>query len=76
MTATYYILTAPDDNEVLRWFREQPEKPDEYLKKEVIVLHFPHCGDLARATTAKLMLPARRLLAWSPLESDDRRFGP
>jgi hypothetical protein len=48
LAATYYFLQNPDEpSEVLRWFREQPEAPDEYPKGEATLLFFGQCGQMA-----------------------------
>lgn len=48
MATTYYFLSAPTEQDVLHWFRDQPEVAEEHPNDERVLLFYRQFGPLAQ----------------------------
>lgn len=49
MATTYYFLSAPDEHDVLDWFRSQSETAEEHPNADRVLLFYRQYGPLAHA---------------------------
>ena len=50
MATTYYFLSAPTEQNVLSWFREQPETAEEHPNDDRVLLFYRQYGPLAQTS--------------------------
>lgn len=48
MATTYYFLSAPTEQDVLNWFRDQPEAAEEHPNDDRVLLFYRQFGPLAQ----------------------------
>jgi len=62
MATTYYFLTAPDEPDVLDWFRQQAQRPEEHPNERRTLLFYRQFGPLAVESDGEIDAAASPLI--------------